>query len=314
MGGRLAQHGHDVVLSPGAPTGRHRRRRPARPHRPTTRSGSALAWSAHVAELGLGRRRRRAAGGEGPGHRRGAGQPGRRAAPTCRSPASRTAWTTSARRSGARPASTPCPVMLPGHPPGARRGRRLVGTRHRHPRRRAATRPASTTSADAISAAFAASAFSSVANPAVMRFKWSKLLMNLGNALEAACGPIGRGSAAVPRRRGRRPRPCSRRPGVDVASDEEDAARRGDLISIRPDRRGAPRRRLVVAEPGPRHRVHRGRPPERRDRAARPPPRRPHAGERAAPARSPTTWPAARRPAGVAHARGAGPAAPARAL
>jgi 2-dehydropantoate 2-reductase len=46
----------------------------------------------------------------------------------------------------------------------------------------------------ALSAALAASTFSSEPHPAVMRLKWSKLLMNLGNALEAACGPIGRGS------------------------------------------------------------------------------------------------------------------------
>ena len=49
-----------------------------------------------------------------------------------------------------------------------------------------------TSAAEAISAAFAISTFSSLPQPDVMRFKWSKLLMNLGNALEAAVGPIGR--------------------------------------------------------------------------------------------------------------------------
>jgi 2-dehydropantoate 2-reductase len=92
----------------------------------------------------------------------------------------------------------------------------------------------------AISAAFGASGFSSVVNPHVMRFKWSKLLMNLGNALEAACGPVGRDS---PLYRAARAEADSvlQAAGIDVASDEEDAARRGDLISIRPvagERRG----------------------------------------------------------------------------
>lgn len=94
--------------------------------------------------------------------------------------------------------------------------------------------------AERIAAAFAASTFSSVATPAVMRFKWSKLLMNLGNALEAACGPIGRGSDlyAAARNEGRAVLEAA---GIDVASDEEDAARRGDLLSMRPiagERRG----------------------------------------------------------------------------
>lgn len=94
--------------------------------------------------------------------------------------------------------------------------------------------------AEAISAAFAASTFSSVATPTVMRFKWSKLLMNLGNALEAACGPMGRSSHlyAAAREEGRAVLEAA---GIDVASDEEDAARRGDLVSLRPiagERRG----------------------------------------------------------------------------
>ncbi|MFZ6003809.1 MAG: ketopantoate reductase family protein [Actinomycetota bacterium] len=94
--------------------------------------------------------------------------------------------------------------------------------------------------AEAIAAAFAASTFSSVATPTVMRFKWSKLLMNLGNAIEAACGPIGRGSTlyATARSEGRAVLEAA---GIDVASDEEDAARRGDLLSLRPiagERRG----------------------------------------------------------------------------
>lgn len=92
----------------------------------------------------------------------------------------------------------------------------------------------------AVAAAFATSTFSSQARPDVMRFKWSKLLMNLGNALEAACGPIGRERAlyGAARAEGRAVLAAA---GIDVASDEEDAARRGDLLRLRPiqgERRG----------------------------------------------------------------------------
>jgi 2-dehydropantoate 2-reductase len=94
--------------------------------------------------------------------------------------------------------------------------------------------------ATAISAAFASSTFSSVTNPAVMRFKWSKLLMNLGNALEAAVGPIGRSSDLYARAR-EEAEAVLAAAGIDCASADEDAARRGDLISLRPvagERRG----------------------------------------------------------------------------
>ncbi len=87
--------------------------------------------------------------------------------------------------------------------------------------------------AEAISAAFAASTFSSQTNPEVMRFKWAKLLMNLGNSLEAACGPIGRGSELYARARAEGEAVLTAA-GVDFASHEEDLARRGDLLSMRP--------------------------------------------------------------------------------
>lgn len=94
--------------------------------------------------------------------------------------------------------------------------------------------------AEAIAAAFQSSGFSSLAIDDVMRFKWSKLLMNLGNAIEAACGPVGRDNELyrVARAEGLAAIEAA---GIDVASDEEDAARRGDLISIHPiagERRG----------------------------------------------------------------------------
>lgn len=94
--------------------------------------------------------------------------------------------------------------------------------------------------AAAIAGAFAASTFSSETNGSVMRFKWSKLLMNLGNALEAACGPIGRGSELYAAARDEALAVIAAA-GIDAASAEEDAARRGDLLQMRPiagERRG----------------------------------------------------------------------------
>ena len=66
-----------------------------------------------------------------------------------------------------------------------------------------------------------------------MRWKYSKLLLNLGNAIEALCDPearLGRlgpmvkdeGVAAL------------RAAGIDFASDEEDVERRGDRLRLKP--------------------------------------------------------------------------------
>jgi 2-dehydropantoate 2-reductase len=87
--------------------------------------------------------------------------------------------------------------------------------------------------AEAIAGAFAASGFSSGARPDAMRFKWSKLLMNLGNAIEACCGSGAWGSplfgAAMAEGRA-----VIAAAGIDAATDDEDAARRGDLVRMRP--------------------------------------------------------------------------------
>ena len=86
--------------------------------------------------------------------------------------------------------------------------------------------------AEGISTAFATSSFSSRPEPNVMRFKWSKLLMNLGNALEAAVGPIGRESELFSMARAEAEVVLAAA-GIDCASAEEDAERRGDLIGMR---------------------------------------------------------------------------------
>jgi 2-dehydropantoate 2-reductase len=86
--------------------------------------------------------------------------------------------------------------------------------------------------AEAISAAFATSTFSSQPSADIMRFKWSKLLMNLGNALEAAVGPIGRESELYATARTEAEAVLAAA-GIDYASMAEDAERRGDLIGMR---------------------------------------------------------------------------------
>lgn len=86
--------------------------------------------------------------------------------------------------------------------------------------------------ATALSAALAASTFSSATNPAIMRFKWSKLLSNLANALEAAIGEAARGSDLYAMARAEAEAVLSAA-AIDAATTEEESARRGDLISLR---------------------------------------------------------------------------------
>ncbi|HZQ26490.1 MAG TPA: 2-dehydropantoate 2-reductase, partial [Acidimicrobiales bacterium] len=84
----------------------------------------------------------------------------------------------------------------------------------------------------AVATAFRASTFESVARPDVMRWKYAKLLTNLGNAVEAVLGPDARGGAIAQRVR-EEGVACLRAAGVDFASEEEDAERRAS-VAIRP--------------------------------------------------------------------------------
>ena len=84
---------------------------------------------------------------------------------------------------------------------------------------------------DAVAAALHGSGFSSRPDATVMRRKYAKLLVNLGNALEAACGRDARGSDVAKRAR-REALACYQAAGIDAATAEEDAARRGDLVTI----------------------------------------------------------------------------------
>ncbi len=88
--------------------------------------------------------------------------------------------------------------------------------------------------AEAIAAAFSASSFESVARPDIMRWKYAKLLNNLGNAVDALCGPQGgdpeSGGRVLQRRAWSEGFECLRAAGLDPVSRDEDAARRGDRL------------------------------------------------------------------------------------
>jgi 2-dehydropantoate 2-reductase len=91
--------------------------------------------------------------------------------------------------------------------------------------------------AGAVAAALAESTFESVPRPVIMRWKYRKLIMNLANSVEALCGSdddadeLGR----LARREGSA---VLRAAGIDVASVEEDRARRGDRLTPRLERGG----------------------------------------------------------------------------
>ncbi len=77
-----------------------------------------------------------------------------------------------------------------------------------------------------------AAGFDARAVPDVMRWKYTKLLMNLGNAVEALCGLDTDGLALVQRARAEG-EACLRAAGIDYASAEEERRRRGTLLHVR---------------------------------------------------------------------------------
>ena len=86
--------------------------------------------------------------------------------------------------------------------------------------------------AESVAAAFAASTFRAVARRDVMAWKYQKLLMNLGNAVQALCGSTD-GTQDVVRRAIREAIECFAAHGIEYVSREADAERRGDLLQIR---------------------------------------------------------------------------------
>ncbi|MBR7742339.1 hypothetical protein KC207_03400 [Phycicoccus sp. BSK3Z-2] len=69
--------------------------------------------------------------------------------------------------------------------------------------------------------------------PDIARWKHTKLLMNLGNAVVALCGDAGRGSDLL-RRTGEEGRAVLAAAGIAHASEDEDRARRADVLRVRP--------------------------------------------------------------------------------
>jgi 2-dehydropantoate 2-reductase len=82
-----------------------------------------------------------------------------------------------------------------------------------------------------VTAALSEARLSSLARPEIMPWKYAKLLMNLGNVIEALCGPAADDDEldALVREEGRA---CLRAAGIDFASEEEDAERRLGLLSL----------------------------------------------------------------------------------
>lgn len=92
--------------------------------------------------------------------------------------------------------------------------------------------PSGTSSAvEELAAALEAASFASVARPDILRWKYAKLLMNLGNALEALCGASARRGrlAGLVLDEGRRTLDAA---GIDFAW--EATARRSDVLDPKP--------------------------------------------------------------------------------
>ena len=81
--------------------------------------------------------------------------------------------------------------------------------------------------AEAVAAAFRSATFESVARADIMRWKYAKLLNNLGNAVDALCGPDP-DARPLQRRAWEEGAECLAAAGIDAVTPEEDAARRGD--------------------------------------------------------------------------------------
>ena len=86
-----------------------------------------------------------------------------------------------------------------------------------------------------IAATLSASSFASEPRVDIARWKWGKLLLNLGNAVEAVCSPDEAASdlAEAARREGVA---CLEAAGIAFVDREEDRARRGSLLSVAPIR------------------------------------------------------------------------------
>ena len=84
-----------------------------------------------------------------------------------------------------------------------------------------------------VAAALESATFESVPRPDIMRWKYTKLLMNLGNSVEALCRRDD-DAIELSRRARREGASVLRAAGIELASQNEDAERRGDRLQQRP--------------------------------------------------------------------------------
>jgi 2-dehydropantoate 2-reductase len=88
--------------------------------------------------------------------------------------------------------------------------------------------------AEEVSAALSGATFGSQARPDIMRWKYRKLILNLGNAVEAVCGPEAARSTPLVRMARAEGEACIQAAGIDAVSIDDDRARRGDVFELRP--------------------------------------------------------------------------------
>jgi 2-dehydropantoate 2-reductase len=86
---------------------------------------------------------------------------------------------------------------------------------------------------DAVAAAFVASGFESIARPDIARWKYTKLLLNLGNPVDALCRRDDAAGRLVELARAEGEEVLAAA-GIDHVSAAEDATRRGDILRIVP--------------------------------------------------------------------------------
>jgi 2-dehydropantoate 2-reductase len=82
-----------------------------------------------------------------------------------------------------------------------------------------------------LASTFQAASFGSIPRDDIMSWKYRKLLLNLGNAVEAVCGRKAPRLADLVRSEGEAVLGAA---GASVVSVEEDLARRGDALTIQP--------------------------------------------------------------------------------
>jgi 2-dehydropantoate 2-reductase len=93
---------------------------------------------------------------------------------------------------------------------------------------------------EAVAAAFVASGFESIARPDIARWKYTKLLLNLGNPVDALCQRDADAAELVDRAR-REGQEVLAAAGIDHVSEDDDRARRGEVLRIVPiDQRRRP--------------------------------------------------------------------------